>query len=84
MSITRDNSVDRRRLKADERGLWSNARSRAATRLGWLAYEENRPKKTTLKASQMGGDQLFNNYSPTAHAQMKRGQELARMKALAS
>lgn len=84
MSITRDNSVDRRRLKADERSLWSNAKSRAATRLGLLAYEENRPKKTTLKATQMGGDQLFNNYSPTAHAQMKRGQELARTKALAS
>lgn len=84
MRITRDNSVDRRRLSAEERGLWSNARSRAAARLGWLAYQENRPKKTTLKASQMGGDQLFNNYSPTAHAQMKRGQELARAKAMAS
>lgn len=84
MNITRDNSVDRRRLKADERNLWSNAKSRAATRLGLLAYEENRPKKTTLKATQMGGDQLFNNYSPTAHAQMKRSQELARTQALAS
>jgi hypothetical protein len=55
----RDNSVDKRRLNARDKSEWSNARSRAQARRGFIAYQENRPKKTTLKATQMGGSGDF-------------------------
>lgn len=83
MRLTRDNSVDRRRLNANDRNQWSNARSRAKTRLGMLAYEENRPKSTTLSPAQMGGAGSFNyGIGRQINALQARSNELARFKEL--
>ena len=78
MAGLRDNSVDKRRLNAQDKSQWQNAKAISQTRLasvmrGAYAYEENRPKPTTLKPSQMGGDTLFNPIAPRQTAFIEEG-----------
>lgn len=83
MAGLRDNSVDKRRLNARDKSEWSNARSRAQARRGYIAYQENRPKKTTLTSSQMGGSGDFNlGISRQINALQARSNDMARFKEL--
>ena len=83
MAGLRDNSVDKRRLNAQDKSLWQNARSRAQARRGYLKYEENRPKSTTLTPSQMGGSGDFKlGIQRQINALQARSNEMARFKEL--
>ena len=55
----RNNKVDKRRLKAEDRNFDTSRRERALSmaqqRRGALAYETNRPKQTTKRTPGSGG-----------------------------
>ncbi len=55
----RNKPVDKRRLKAEDRGFNTSSRQTAAARVkarrGQMKYQENRPKNTTTRRAGTGG-----------------------------